>query len=108
MLCVNDHFLFKGQGFLCLFLPTNIEKIEWVDELIKVWKWLSLYPSYDMGFFSLFSDLFMNCNSKFDVENYLPFFFTQILRCLDLPIGNSPSSMFFFFFFNNKIGIIFL
>jgi hypothetical protein len=91
-MCIHDHLLFKAQGFLCLFLPTSNEKIlNHLDELFKYWNWVSLYPSYDLGFVTLLSNIAEDNIGKVNWEPYLEKIFTKILRFFDVPIGNAPS-----------------
>lgn len=82
IMCFHDHLLFKAQGFLCLFLPTNTGTIEWLDEIMTYWSGIGMYPTYDQGFISLLASAAEDCAGNINWEPYLPLIFTKILICL--------------------------
>ena len=43
-LCIHDHLLFKAQGFLCLFVSPKLKNLEFIDEFLKIWNLVGLYP----------------------------------------------------------------
>jgi proteasome activator subunit 4 len=95
LLCVHDHLLFKAQGFLCVLLPSTTPRaLGWIDEMINIWDWVGLYPTWDQSFMVLFGALAEDQCGKIDWTPYLPFLFTRMLKACDVPIGNSLESMY--------------
>jgi proteasome activator subunit 4 len=95
LLCVHDHLLFKAQGFLSVLLPTTTPRaIAWMDEMMTVWDWVGLYPTWDQSFMVLFGSLAEDQCGKIDWTPYLPFLFTRMLKACDVPIGNSVESLY--------------
>lgn len=89
LFCLHDHLLFKAQGFVCLFLPTNHRESFWLPEIVNIWKWIGLYPSWDSQFFLLLSNTAEMCIGQIDWNPYLDFIFQKIIVAFGLPIGNS-------------------
>jgi hypothetical protein len=54
LMCPHDISIFKGQGLLCLLLPTNRKHDKpapyhlWFDEFIAMWPWIENMPSWDV------------------------------------------------------------
>ncbi|KAL9658080.1 hypothetical protein ABK040_012994 [Willaertia magna] len=101
-MCIHDHLIFKSQGCLSLFLPTRLEVCDdneefkkqhyslWLNEFMGIWDWIGLYPTWDLSFFSLFSNLAQEQAGYIQWEPYLEFIFTRVMKCFDLPVGNTP------------------
>eukprot|EP01080_Neovahlkampfia_damariscottae_P004215 gene4215-7552_t len=90
-LCIHDHLLFKAQGFLCLFVPPKLLNFELIDEFLNIWNLVGLYPTYDLGFVSLFSNFAEENIGKIKWELYSDNLFAKFLKFFDVPIGNAPS-----------------
>jgi len=87
--CLHDHLLFKAQGFICLFLPTNHRETFWIPEVVNVWKWIGLYPTWDSQFLHLFARMAKQCVGQIDWDPYMEFIFQKMTIAFELPIGNS-------------------
>jgi len=101
-MCITDHKIFKAQAFLSIMLPTRLDLADnrdtfkinhyekWVDEFFGMWDWIGLYPTWDLSFFILFANLAQDQAGYIDWEPYMEFLFTKIMKCFDLPVGNTP------------------
>jgi proteasome activator subunit 4 len=89
LLCPHDHMCNQAQGFLCLFLPSNNGRVEWLREMLDIWIWNDNNPYWDFNFFFLFRRLAQDSIGLIDWTPHLELIFTRILRSLDLPIGST-------------------
>jgi len=92
LMCPNDHKIHEAQGFLCLFMPTDKDRFEWIEEILAMWEWIENNPLWDKNFILLLSRLAHDGAEKIDWTPYLPIIFTRILRVFDLPVGGPISN----------------
>lgn len=95
LMCPHDHMSNQAQGFLCLFLPTNNGRTEWLPEIFQMWIWNDNNPYWDFNFFYLLRRLAQDSVSLVDWRPHLELIFTRVLRAIDLPVGSTASRVMY-------------
>jgi proteasome activator subunit 4 len=94
LLCPHDHMCNQAQGFLCLFLPSNNQCVEWLEECLSMWIWNDNNPYWDHNFFFLFRRLAQDSIGLINWTPHLHLIYTRILRSLDLPVGSASRAAY--------------
>eukprot|EP00127_Corallochytrium_limacisporum_P005109 Clim_evm15s199 gene=Clim_evmTU15s199 len=102
LMCPFDESMFRAQGLLCLFLPTNHSEKKsvpwhlWYLDLYQSWDWIEQCPDWDLQWFHLYARLAEDNVGQVDWSPFLSTLFMRILRTLNVPVGTNvpaPSRM---------------